>query len=111
VQTRPNLLSLAGRHSLLVYLVHQPVLIAIDYLFSTVNPPAPVDPVEAYRTSCELGCVSERMIRDCAPGSATCTKDALVAQSLLEPVQSGSIIAQADERVQAIAQECAIRSQ
>jgi len=34
-----------------------------------------------------------------------------VAQSLLEPVQNGSIIAQADERVKAIAQECAIRSQ
>ena len=111
VQTRPNLLSLAGRHSLLVYLVHQPVLIAIVYLFSIINPPAPVDPVQAYQASCERGCVSEGNDPGLCARFCTCTRDALVAQSLLEPVQNGSIIAQADERVQAIAQECAIRSQ
>ncbi len=39
VQTQPNLLSKAGRHSLIVYLVHQPVLIALVYLFRWFTPP------------------------------------------------------------------------
>ncbi len=110
VQTRTNLLSLAGRHSLLVYLVHQPVLIAMVYLFSIVHPPAAMDPLQAYGASCERGCTAEGNEPGLCARFCACTADALLDQSLLEQLQSGRIDAQTDERVQSIAQECAMTS-
>ncbi|SFB37180.1 Uncharacterized membrane protein [Rhizobium sp. NFR07] len=106
IQRRDTLLAKAGRHSLIVYLVHQPVLIALVYLASLVAPPPAVDPRESYVSSCQMSCVKEADEATCRQFCG-CTADALISQNLMTPMQSGTISAQ-DDRIQMIAQECSI---
>jgi len=107
VQTKPNLLSKAGRHSLIIYLLHQPVLIALVYLASLVHPAPPPDPRQSYMLSCEAGCNRQTNDRALCERFCGCTADRLMAQSLIIPLQTGTIAPQ-DDRVQAIAEECSI---
>ncbi|WJH40003.1 DUF1624 domain-containing protein [Aliirhizobium terrae] len=104
VQRRDTLLAKAGRHSLVVYLVHQPVLIGLVYLFSLVSPPPAVDPRVNYMSSCQMSCVKEADEATCRQFCG-CTADALIGQQLMTPLQGGEISAQ-DNRIQIIAQEC-----
>lgn len=108
VQTRPNLLSKAGRHSLIIYLVHQPILIALVYLFSLVYPAPVPDPRQSYMRSCEAGCLPEANDAGLCQRFCGCTADGLIAQSLLQSLQAGAINPQTDERVLRLAQECSI---
>lgn len=110
VQVRPNLLSKAGRHSLVIYLVHQPVLIGLVYLLSMVSPPAQPEPREAYLQACQSGCVGAGNDAGLCRSYCGCTADGLQAQSLIEPLQNGSVDGRSDERVRAIAEECSFRS-
>ncbi|MCL6707840.1 DUF1624 domain-containing protein [Pseudomonas sp. R2.Fl] len=108
----PRLLRLAGRHSLAVYLVHQPVLIAIAWLMTLVAPPAAPDPNAAYLRSCELNCNAQPAadpglcVRFCA-----CTLDRLQQQNLFADLQSGAISIDNDERISRLASECTAASQ
>jgi uncharacterized membrane protein len=92
VENRPNTLSRSlsflGRHSLVFYLVHQPILISIVYGISLLHP-APGHP-EAFRQSC---------VETCLPGAnagfcnryCECALSALEKESLLAPLQSGAM--------------------
>ncbi|MFN7026297.1 MAG: heparan-alpha-glucosaminide N-acetyltransferase [Pseudorhizobium sp.] len=108
VQTRPNLLARAGKHSLIIYLLHQPVLIAIVYIMSMVVPPAQPDPRQSYMRACESGCVTGGNGEALCRSFCDCTADALQAQSLIEALQDGSINPNTDDRVLRVAHECAI---
>lgn len=105
-----NLLARAGRHSLAVYLIHQPVLIALVYGLSLVLPPPPPDPVADYRRSCNQACVQNQDATMCTR-FCDCTLDKLMEQELFTPLQSGAIRADQDERIQAIAQQCTVAAQ
>jgi uncharacterized membrane protein len=110
IQTRPNLLSSAGRHSLVIYLVHQPVLIGLVYLFSLVYPAPPPDPRHTYMLSCEPSCRNNAGDPALCERFCGCTADRLIAQQLMTPLQTGMIAAQ-DDRIQSIAEECSIGAQ
>lgn len=100
-----NLIARAGRHSLIFYLVHQPLLFGLVYLLSLVAPPAPPDPTVSYIKPCEASCTqsgSEAMCRS----FCKCTLDQLQAQNLFSPLESGAIKADSDERINRIALQC-----
>ncbi|MGN7293752.1 heparan-alpha-glucosaminide N-acetyltransferase [Rhizobium sp. SAFR-030] len=109
-QQKPNLLTLAGRHSLAFYLIHQPVLIGLVYLASLVYPAPAPDPIDAYNRSCEVTCTVGGNEAGLCRRFCACTAERLVAQSLFEPMQRGEIDPATDERVLSISGECTMNS-
>lgn len=107
----PRLLATAGRHSLVFYLAHQPVLFALVYLATLVVSPPPPDRAAAYTRSCQQSCTANGSEAGFCQRFCGCTLDKLQSQSMLEPLQSGAIIAAQDERVLKLARECTIASQ
>ncbi len=107
----PGWLRLAGRHSLLVYLLHQPVLIALVYMISIIAPPQKPDSIQSYLASCENACLAEGSAADLCNRFCACTLDRLQQQSLLAPLQSGAILPDKDARILELARECSATSQ
>lgn len=58
-------LTFVGRHSLAFYLIHQPVLISLIWLFSQVAPPSIETRQTNFMASCRVACVAERSDRFC----------------------------------------------
>ena len=81
-------LSFLGRHSLVFYLVHQPVLLSILYGVSLAYP-APGHP-EAFIESCEAACLPEADEGFCRR-YCRCALDGLEKDELLAPLQSGTM--------------------
>ena len=107
----PRWLRWGGRHSLTVYLLHQPILIAGLYLASFVVPPPAVDPVAQYTGSCEASCLEQGNEAGLCQRFCACTLERLQAENLFEPLQSGAILPDQDQRIQTLADDCTIRSQ
>lgn len=106
----PGWLRWGGRHSLTVYLLHQPVLIAGLYFASFVIPPPAVDPVASYLGSCEASCAEQGNDAGLCQRFCGCTLERLQAENLFEPLQSGAILGDQDARIQTLAEECTLRS-
>ncbi|MBW9061742.1 DUF1624 domain-containing protein [Rhizobium herbae] len=104
------LLTTAGRHSLVIYLLHQPLLFALVYLFSLGFPAAKPDPVEAFRVNCEMTCRKQETAAICA-NFCGCTLDKLMEENLFEPLNAGKIDINTDERIARIAGQCTVDAQ
>jgi uncharacterized membrane protein len=61
-----SLLRFAGRHSLLVYLIHQPILIGIVWTAAQLMPPSRETPEVQFRNACEGECTTIRDEAFCA---------------------------------------------
>lgn len=107
----PRWLRWGGRHSLTVYLLHQPILIAGLYLASFVVPPPAVDPVAQYTGSCAASCLDQGNEAGLCQRFCACTLERLQAENLFDPLQSGAILPEQDQRIQTLADECTVRSQ
>ncbi|MCV3768626.1 heparan-alpha-glucosaminide N-acetyltransferase [Rhizobium sp. TRM95796] len=102
-------LAAIGRHSLVFYLAHQPVLIAILYGISLVAPPPAVDAREAYIQNCRPSCERNQTPGFCQ-SFCDCTLEQLSKTDLLSRFQSGAISV-SDDRIKDIAFQCSIRSE
>lgn len=106
VQKRPNILTKAGQHSLIFYLLHQPILIGLVYLTSLVVPAPAPDLVKDYTNNCTPACMAQTNDAALCERFCSCTATGLANQSLLGPMYKGEISSQTDERVQSVVQEC-----
>ena len=101
-----NILALAGRHSLAFYLIHQPVLIALVYLFTLISPPPVPDPVEAYKVDCETSCKQSGNEEGLCGRFCGCTLELLQSRNLFDPMMSQSLNLQQQQAIGDVAQEC-----
>jgi uncharacterized membrane protein len=69
---RGGWLTFVGRHSLLIYLVHQPLLFGIFTALAMVMPP-PEDP-KAFVAACEKGCIEEGASTAFCHDACVCTQ-------------------------------------
>tara|TARA_R110000751_G_scaffold180038_2_gene286463 strand:- start:4733 stop:5713 length:981 start_codon:yes stop_codon:yes gene_type:complete len=102
-------LSLAGRHSLAVYLIHQPILIGIVYLASLIIPAPPSDPIAEFSRSCVRTCVKENEENFCSR-FCRCTLNELVDRDLLGTLMTQGQSGKPVEGVQEIVQSCTVSS-
>lgn len=105
-----TVLTTAGRHSLIIYLVHQPLLFALVYAYSLGFPAAKPDPVETYQNNCVASCSLQENAALCTTFCG-CTLDKLMEENLFEPLNEGKIDVKTDERIARIAGQCTMESQ
>lgn len=95
----------AGRHSLAVYLIHQPVLIGCVWLFAQIWP-AQVETVQArFTQSCEARCVETQSAVLCRHYCA-CMLDRIESANLLQPMFSGAASEELNSRLGDLALSC-----
>ena len=99
-----RLIVFGGRHSLAVYLLHQPILIAGLYLFSLVSPPPAPDPVETYLRDCNRSCSATNPAGYCER-FCDCTLGALLDTQQFNELMSGRLDA-SSESISGIASQC-----
>jgi uncharacterized membrane protein len=100
-----RILSFAGRHSLPIYLIHQPLLFSLVALFAMVYPAPSPDLRPAFMNSCISSCTRDESESFCQTFCG-CTLDALVGQNLLDPLNQGKIDALTDSRISDIRLQC-----
>ncbi|MDQ0320055.1 putative membrane protein [Pararhizobium capsulatum DSM 1112] len=110
INTRGRLargLSFGGRHSLAVYLIHQPLLFSLVYLFALVFPAPQPDPTEGFRNNCTVTCSKTESPTLCA-AFCGCTLDRLVEQDLFSALNAGQIDINTDPRIATITEQCTV---
>lgn len=105
-----SLLETAGRHSLAIYLIHQPLLIALVYGFSLIVPAPAPDPVVGYTKNCLRACEPERGAGFCR-SFCGCTLTGLQDQNLFADLNRGAIDVTTDERITAISSQCTAKAE
>ena len=97
----------AGRHSLAVYLLHQPVLIAGIWLFSQVAPPQQLPRDVAFTQSCVVQCEQTEDGGFCA-GYCVCMLDALEENGLFDEVYDGRMSQATQQRLPELVSMCTL---
>lgn len=105
VATQP--LRWAGRHSLGVYLVHQPVLIGCLWLFSQLAPAAQAPRDVEFTRACVAQCETTHDARFCKQYCA-CVVDGLVGEGRFDAVYAGTPDNETSRRLQEIVLACTL---
>ncbi|MGV1869303.1 DUF1624 domain-containing protein [Agrobacterium rosae] len=109
--TKRNILALFGRHSLLFYIIHQPVLIGIVYLASLIVPPPPIDQVDAYKKSCEASCMQQQNGLELCQVFCGCTLEKLQSENLFDPMMANALLPDQQTKIGEIASQCSAEIQ
>lgn len=107
-----RLLATMGRHSLPIYLVHQPLFIALLSALVWIRPPAPVPmpagdaDIRPFMQSCVRSCTSGGQGEEVCRDACTCTADGLKRDNLWQQALSGQMSPAERERTAVIARAC-----
>jgi uncharacterized membrane protein len=99
----------AGRHSLAVYLIHQPVLISGVWLFSQFLPPAEETHEVQFLRSCEAACQDTRDTEFCTR-YCVCMLETLERDNAIEGVFANDQSAELRAKVEAVANVCTVET-
>jgi uncharacterized membrane protein len=95
----------AGRHSLAVYLIHQPILIGCVWLFSQIWPAPAVTPQAEFMAACARNCADLQGSQFCQ-SYCTCMLGRIEAENMLPDLSSGTASDALNSRISDFALEC-----
>jgi uncharacterized membrane protein len=98
-----------GRHSLLVYLIHQPIFIALIFVISSFAGRAVVPGAEGFISSCISQCQATGGDRGICTRACGCIVDEAQAQNLWRAIASNRIAPDENEKFGAITRACVAR--
>jgi len=101
-----RLLGVAGRHALIIYLLHQPVLFGLVAIASTVVPP---DREAVFQADCSRQCRATQSEAFCQRYCA-CAQDRLEAEGLLDRLMANDASPEDMTRVRELASSCSVDS-
>lgn len=101
-----RLVTWGGRHSLLVYLVHQPVFIGALMLALQLNRAQPVSEERGFMLSCQRSCGTGPLGAEACERLCACSVDSLKRASLWRETLAGTLDEAQRDRVSALAQAC-----
>ena len=99
-------IGLMGRHSLVYYLLHQPVLIALVWIFTAIA--GPPDRTDEFMSGCSQTCSQTSDSAFCTK-FCTCTADGLKDADLFNPFFAGQVDLKNDPTATGIIRQCSAK--